>query len=155
MNRSFLKRTLTGLVTAAIFATGSLTILPGAKASADTVSLFTLSGSAHVQDIGNVAASQDETGLLKLGTEGQSKRLEEITINFTNNSGIGGSLEYRVHVQDIGWMDWVAAGGAAGTEGQSKRLEGIEIKLTGALADTYAVEYSAHIQDYGDAQGNV
>ena len=155
MNRSFLKRALTGLVTAAIFATGSLTLLSGDKVSADTTSLFTLSGSAHIQDIGNVAATQDESGLLKLGTEGQSKRLEEITINFTNNSGIEGSLEYRVHVQDIGWMDWVAAGGAAGTEGQSKRLEGIEIRLTGALAATYAVEYSAHIQDYGDAQGNV
>ena len=155
MYRSVLKRTVTGLLTAAIFACGSLAFLPAVKASADTASLFTLSGSAHVQDIGNVGAEQDETGLLKLGTEGQAKRLEAITINFTNNSGIEGSLEYRVHVQDIGWQDWIGAGSMAGTEGMSKRLEGIEIRLTGALADTYAVEYSAHIQDYGDAQGNV
>ena len=150
-----LKKTLTGLVTAAIFACGSLAALPGAKASADTAELFVLSGSAHVQDIGDVSAEQDGTGLLTLGTEGQSKRLEAITINFTNNSGVGGSLEYCVHVQDIGWMDWTQAGSMAGTEGQSKRLEGIEIRLTGDLAAVYAVEYSAHIQDYGDAQGNV
>ena len=155
MHRSVLKKTVTGLLTAMVFACGSLTFLPAAKASADTASLFTLSGSAHVQDIGDVGAEQDETGLLKLGTEGQAKRLEAITINFTNNSGIEGSLEYRVHVQDIGWQDWIGAGSMAGTEGMSKRLEGIEIRLTGALADTYAVEYSAHIQDYGDAQGNV
>ena len=155
MYKLILKRMITGLITAAVFVSGSLILLPGTKASADTAALFTLSGSAHVQDIGNVAAEQDESGLLKLGTEGQSKRLEEITINFTNNSGIEGSLEYRVHVQDIGWMDWTPAGSTAGTEGQSKRLEGIEIRLTGALADTYAVEYSAHIQDYGDAQGAV
>ncbi len=155
MNRSFLKRTITGLIAAAVFATGSLTILPGSMVSADTTALFTLSGTAHVQDIGNFSANQDESGLLKLGTEGQSRRLEEITINFTNNSGIEGSLEYRVHVQDIGWMDWVSAGNAAGTEGQAKRLEGVEIRLTGALAGVYTVEYSAHIENYGDAQGSV
>ena len=112
------------------------------------------SGVAHVQDIGDVAYSVDmESGVLTIGTRGMGKRLEEITINFVNTTPYEGSLEYRVHVQDIGWMDWVPAGTKCGTEGMSKRIEAIEIRLTGDLANYYSVEYCVHIQDYGDMQG--
>ncbi len=110
-------------------------------------------GIAHVQDIGNKPATVDSNGVLTLGTTGQSKRLESILIDFVNESRFSGNLEYRVHVQDIGWMDWTGAGNPAGTSGQAKRLEAIEIRLTGDLAKYYSVEYCAHIQDYGDAQG--
>ena len=112
------------------------------------------SGTAHVQDVGNVPVSVDpETGIMTIGTTGQGKRLEEITIDFENTTGLSGTMEYRVHVQDIGWMDWTEAGNPAGTEGISKRIEAIEIRLTGELADYYSVEYCVHIQDYGDMQG--
>lgn len=112
------------------------------------------SGTAHVQDVGDVPVSVDpETGIMTLGTTGQGKRLEEITIDFENTTGLSGTMEYRVHVQDIGWMDWTEAGNPAGTEGISKRIEAIEIRLTGELADYYSVEYCVHIQDYGDMQG--
>ena len=66
---------------------------------------------------------------------------------------IEGTMMYRVHVQDYGWLDWVEAGQKCGTEGESKRIEAIEIKLTGELAKYYSVEYCVHIQDYGDMQG--
>ena len=112
------------------------------------------SGTAHVQDVGDVPVSVDpETGIMTLGTTGQGKRLEEITIDFENTTGLSGTMEYRVHVQDIGWMDWTEAGNPAGTEGISKRIEAIEIRLTGELAEYYSVEYCVHIQDYGDMQG--
>ena len=112
------------------------------------------SGIAHVQDIGNVTTYADEeTGFLYLGTEGQGKRLESITLYFDNPTSYTGTLEYRVHVQDIGWTDWVTAGNPAGTTGQAKRIEAIEIRLTGELADNYSVFYGVHIQDYGDMQG--
>ena len=115
---------------------------------------FLSSGIAHVQDIGNVGVTVDpETGVLTIGTRGMGKRLEEITIYFNNPTPYSGTLEYRVHIQDIGWMDWVEAGQPAGTEGMSKRIEAIEIRLTGDLAKYYSVEYCVHIQDYGDAQG--
>ena len=111
-------------------------------------------GVAHVQDYGNVGVNVDPlTGILTIGTTGMGKRLESITIGFANNTSYEGTLMYRVHVQDIGWMDWVEAGSPAGTEGQAKRIEAIEIRLTGELADYYSVVYSVHIQDYGDAQG--
>ena len=113
-----------------------------------------VSGIAHVQDVGNVTTYMDpETSFLYLGTEGQGKRLESITLNFENPTSYSGTLEYRVHVQDIGWTDWVTAGNPAGTVGQSKRIEAIEIRLTGELADYYSVFYGVHIQDYGDMQG--
>ena len=38
-------------------------------------------------------------------------------------------IMYRVHVQNLGWMDWVENGETAGTTGQSLRLEAIEVKL--------------------------
>ena len=111
------------------------------------------SGTAHVQDVGDVSVTADASGVLTLGTTGQGKRLEQITINFVNNTPYSGTLQYRVHVQNIGWMDWTDAGQKCGTEGQSLRIEAIEIRLTGELADYYSVEYCVHIQDYGDMQG--
>ena len=111
------------------------------------------SGVAHVQDTGDVTVYADSDGVLTLGTTGQGKRLEQITINFVNNSPYSGTLQYRVHVQDYGWMDWVDAGTKCGTEGEAKRIEAIEIRLTSELANYYSVEYCVHIQDYGDMQG--
>ena len=141
----------------------SMTGFAALKSNAASACGYTMSGTAHVQDYGDTDAVFDEsTGILTLGTRGQSKRVERITVNFTNESLtdsagnlLGGGLEYRVHVQDIGWMDWVSQGQSAGTAGQAKRLEGLEIVLTGDLANYYSVQYQVHIQDYGDDQGFV
>ncbi|MCR4688097.1 MAG: hypothetical protein K5745_00950 [Saccharofermentans sp.] len=110
-------------------------------------------GMAHVQDVGDVNVTAPDTGAMVIGTRGMSRRLESITLNYENNTPYSGTLQYRVHVQDIGWMNWVNAGSAAGTRGQSKRIEAIEIRLTDELAQHYSVEYCVHIQDYGDNQG--
>ena len=110
-------------------------------------------GIAHVQDIGDVSVAVGSDGVLTIGTTGMGKRLEQITINFENNTPYSGTLQYRVHVQNIGWMEWTDAGQKCGTEGMSLRIEAIEIRFTGELADYYSVEYCVHIQDYGDMQG--
>lgn len=65
------------------------------------------------------------------GTVGQAKRLEAIKIR--NNTGIEGSVEYQVHCQSFGWMDWTMDGDIAGLTGLAKRLEAIRIRLTGQL----------------------
>lgn len=145
------KRIITVLSTALVLV-GLLPLDRSLNVYAD--SLYTLTGTAHVQDIGDTAGIWDaSTGILTLGTRGQSRRVEAITINLENNTGLSSSIEYRVHVQDIGWQDYRNAGEQAGTEGQAKRLEGIEMILTGELAEYYSVVYRVHIQDYGDAQG--
>ena len=111
-------------------------------------------GKAHIQDIGDKTFYPDpETGIMTLGTTGQGRRIEQMTFNLSNPTGLSGTLQYRVHVQDIGWMDWVDAGKPAGTTGQGKRIEGIEMRLTGELAENYTIMYMVHIQDYGYAQG--
>jgi uncharacterized protein YkwD len=109
-----------------------------------------------VQNTGDVKAkTTTENGIetLVLGTRGLSRRVERITLNMTNNTGISGNLQYMVHIQGKGWTDWINAGSPAGTSGEGKRLEGIKIRLTGDLANYYDVRYCAHIQTYGDAQG--
>ncbi len=131
-------------------------LLPFSYSVNAAVEGITLSGTCHVQDVGDCEGTWDaSTGTLTLGTRGQSRRLEAITINMENTTGVDGSLEYRTHVENIGWQDYVSAGTMAGTAGQSLRIEGIEIRLTGDLAAVYSVEYQAHIQDYGDSQGFV
>ena len=54
-------------------------------------------------------------------------------------------LQYQVHIQDKGWMNWQNAGEGAGTEGQSLRLEAIKFKGNNGLK----IEYQAHVQDIG------
>lgn len=113
---------------------------------------YSLSGVAHIQNIGDRRATFDGT-TLSMGTTGQSKRLESVMINFQNNTGYSGSLRYRVHIQNLGWTNWVQAGQRAGTSGRSLRLEGIQIELTGDIANYYSVKYRVHIQNYGWQQG--
>ena len=82
------------------------------------------------------------------GTEGESKRLEAISIKLEGDEYAGG-IVYKTHCQSYGWLDWVADGESSGTKGQSKRLEGIQIYLTGEVAQHYDVVYRVHAQTYG------
>lgn len=68
-----------------------------------------------------------ETGGQVSGTEGQSKRLEAIQIELVGAPGY--HVEYRTHVQNVGWQGWKRDGAISGTEGKSLRLEGIEIRI--------------------------
>ena len=133
--------------------TADSTVAPTATPTTTTAVPKLAGGIAHIQNIGNVDAVIDSNGILTIGSAGSGKRLEQITIFFENNTPYSGTLQYRVHVQDIGWMDWTDAGQKCGTEGMSKRIEAIEIRLTGELADYYSVEYCVSIQDYGDLLG--
>lgn len=81
------------------------------------------------------------------GTVGSAKRLEAIKIR--NNTDIEGCVEYQVHCQSFGWLDWVMDGEIAGLTGMAKRMEAIRIRLTGELADAYDVYYRVHVQTYG------
>ena len=82
------------------------------------------------------------------GTVGQSKSLEAITIELSNVED-SGSIEYRVHVADIGWQEWQKDGNVAGTVGQSRAIEAVSIRLTGNLQAKYDIYYRVHVQDYG------
>lgn len=142
------KRKITFLMALVIMLT--MLWIPDVRMKAEDT--FSLSGMAHVQSKGDTDGVW-AGNVLKLGTTGQGKRLEAITINFKNNTQYEGSMQYRVHRQTYGWTSWVNAGEQAGTTGQGKRLEAIEIKLTGELAKHYSVKYRVHAQTYGWNQG--
>lgn len=143
----------------------------------------------HVEDIGwvgiqfndmNSSAASDaftsETPLpgTYLGTTGLHRRLEAYQLPFVQflANDIDGNafastvtyFRYRAHVQDIGWMSYVASGNYAGTTGQNKRMEATQIKIGGDRVLTFAdnggcaclpttatlyIYYQAHVQDIG------
>ena len=103
-----------------------------------------VSYSTHVQNVGDQAfVSNGATA----GTSGQGLRLESIRIKLEN---IEGSIEYRTHIQNIGWeTNWKKDGERSGTSGKSLRLEAIQIRLTGKIAEEYDVYYRVHAQNIG------
>ena len=74
--------------------------------------------------------------------------MEAVKIKLDNQS-VSGSIQYRAHVQDIGWQDYVNADKIMGTVGKSKAIEAVSIKLTGTIAESYDVYYRVHAQDFG------
>ena len=99
----------------------------------------------HVQDYGTQAYVYDGA---MAGTQGESKRMESIRMKLP--SSMNSSIQYRSHVQNIGWeKKWASNGALSGTTGQAKRLEAIQIKLSGDVAENYDVYYRVHAQDYG------
>lgn len=106
----------------------------------------------HIQDYGWVGSETDvskwKTNGGISGSMGLSKRLEGIKIKLSGNSNLG--IEYRTHIQNIGWeKEWRADGAMSGTSGMSLRLEAIQIRLTGSDSSKYDVYYRVHAQDYG------
>ena len=95
------------------------------------------------------------------GTVGQNKRLEAIKIELTGQMKEHYNIYYRVHLSDIGWLDWAANGNPAGNEGYNKKIEAIQIQLVkvgdsapGNTDNAYLTKvtnivYSAHVQDIG------
>ena len=101
----------------------------------------------HRQTYGNESAWSKRDGATS-GTVGQGKRLEAIWIRLRNTPFSGG-IQYRTHVQKIGWQGWRSNGAMSGTRGKSKRLEAIQIRLTGQMAQKYDVYYRVHAQKLG------
>lgn len=149
----------------AVMLVGSLSAMPvlDAKAAGARPSISYV---VHAQSYGWMQMKKDGENA---GTTGQGKRLEAMAISLNLNgvtakdgTAMTGGLQYRVHAQSFGWMDWVDAdtNGAsaqslinrhayAGTTGQGKRLEAIQIKLSGKVAEEYEVFYRVHMQTYG------
>ena len=57
------------------------------------------------------------------------------------------NVQYRTHVQSIGWQPYVTDGAMSGTSGKSLRLEGIDINLQGNTNG--GLTYQTHVQSYG------
>lgn len=81
------------------------------------------------------------------GTTGLGLRLEKVRIRLTNTEDKDIHVAYKLHVQDIGWTEYVYDGAECGQFG--KRIEGIQINLTGSYADNVDVNFRSHVQNEG------
>ena len=79
-----------------------------------------MDGVIHVQDIGDIGY---QSGANLFGTVGQEKRLEAVKIN------VGNGVQYRAHIENLGWSVWVRSGEWVGTTGKSLRIEAIEFRV--------------------------
>ena len=94
------------------------------------------------------------------GTTGENKQMEAIKIKLTGELEEKYDIYYRVHAEELGWLDWTLNGKAAGTAGYCYQIEAIEIKLVekgsrapGATERAYVqkryIKYASHVADYG------
>ena len=94
-------------------------------------------------------ALDEESGIITLGTHGQSRRVEKITLAGLDKDDV----EMTAHIEDIGdvTQEYNEETGEifVGTEHQSKRLEAFSLELKNELAEQYDVYYRVHVQDYG------
>jgi uncharacterized protein YjdB len=112
-----------------------------------TVYSGNLSANGHIENLADRAATVSDSGSLVVGTTGQGLRLEGAALILS--SELDGSIEYRAHVENDGWQNWVADGELAGTLGRGLRMEALEIKLTGDAASKFNVYYRVHVENYG------
>ena len=101
----------------------------------------------HVQDIGTQDYVYDGA---MAGASGQAKRMESIRIKLPSTMASEGKIEYKSHIENIGWeKSWKKTGELSGTTGKSLRLEAIQIKLSGDIAEKYDVYYRVHAENFG------
>lgn len=85
--------------------------------------------SVHQQNRGWVTYQDAKHGApVTIGTTGQSLRLEALCIEAIEIPK-GWRIDYRVHVQDYGWLAWTPAGYSTGSDGQYRRIEAVQIRM--------------------------
>lgn len=129
----------------------------------ETVLSGTVQMRAHVQNVGwQNWVSADSSDKTMAGTQGRALRVEALQLRLTGDLEKYFDIYYRVHAQNVGWMDWAHSGEAAGTEGCSLRLEALQIMLVpkdGSVAApsptskhflvSRSVSGTAHVQNIG------
>lgn len=94
---------------------------------------------AHVQNIGWMPYVDMQAPGAYAGTTGKALRLEAVRIWFApywEPETTGTSIEYRCHIENIGWVAWVRNGEQCGTTGRSLRMEAIELRTVKDSAPT-------------------
>lgn len=86
-----------------------------------------------------------------LGTTGQSRRLENITVTLNRRTEAtpSGTIRYAVHLSKTGWTGWSEAGAVSGCTDGSRGIEAVKFSLSGNLSKYYDIYYRAYVQKYG------
>ena len=99
-------------------------------------------GESFDHAIGNIQSARGEAYIASSTANANPVVIGENNVN----------VEYRTHVQSLGWQGWKYNGVMSGTSGKAKRLEGINIKLTNKPYSG-SIVYTTHVQSIG-WQGN-
>lgn len=118
-----------------------------ADVAPEQVSTPTVGVLTHVQRVGWAKSWVSNGG--EAGTTGRALRLEAIRLRLENLGNLSGSIQYRTHIQTVGWRDWVSGDAMSGSTGMSRRVEAIQIQLAGDIAKDYDVYYRLHVQRLG------
>ncbi|MGN0362112.1 MAG: L,D-transpeptidase family protein [Bilifractor sp.] len=115
-------------------------------AATETTHNPTISYDVQVQNKGWIGTySNGQAG----GTSGEHLRMEAMKV-YLNSDGADLGIQYRAHVQNIGWESaWHTSGQQAGTTGQALRMEAVQMQLTGADAVNYNLYFRVHVQNIG------
>lgn len=82
---------------------------------------------AFIQGEGWRSSANQSEGYV--GTIGQSKRIEELTMSLAGDIQQEFDIYYRVHVARIGWLGWAKNGEKAGSALYQNGIEALEVKL--------------------------
>ena len=95
----------------------------------------------------NTSEWQNGNYVIKVELYSESMLLSTIskTISYDKNMHV----QYRTHVQYVGWQNYVQDGEMAGTKDQSLRLEAINLKLVNCPEENMGIKYQVHAQNYG------
>ena len=86
-----------------------------------------LVANCHIQDVGwNGTAYAEGT---VCGTVGEATRLEALKFWLIGTDAVDYSVFYRVHIENLGWLEWRQDGDPVGSAGFSLRAEAIEIMI--------------------------
>lgn len=104
-------------------------------------------------DVEGKGEQKTQTGQIA-GTTGEARKLESVTIHIVAPDGTTYSdsdIEYRVHVSDLGWLDWVTGGSTAGEAGSGRQIEAIQFKLKDGtdLSKNWTLWARGHVQGQG------
>lgn len=88
--------------------------------------------------------SINDTYLINIKDNDDIENIIELKINQIKEPVI----EYKAHVQNIGWQENVSENEIAGTTGKNLRMEAIKIKIKG-LEENINIKYQTHVQDIG------
>lgn len=151
-------RSLAAALALALACAGSPAIMARADEAAPTASPQMVTQTEQESATTDAAANQQEQPAAEADATPSDGAAPSATTNndeAAQASGQSGTVEtqaatpqvtYRTHVQNIGWMDWVADGAEAGTDHRSLRVEALELKLSGIEG---GIEYRAHVQNIG------
>lgn len=110
------------------------------------VSDFTYSGTIQGQgDSGEIQMGGT------LGTTGQGKRLENITLHLNRRTEDmpEGQITYATHLSSLGWQKESGLDTVNGCTDGQYGIEAVKISISGDLAKYYDIYYRAHVQKYG------